>query len=213
MIVSNSETGRARAVKEIAQGNLVAFRTDTFYGLGVNPFNAVGLSKLALIKQREHKPVLVLVSEVSQVERFFNRRTKVFEALSARFWPGALTIVEEAQMSLSEELTAGTKTIGVRLPEREAVREFVSLCGGALTATSANATGKAPARTATEAANYFPSIMVLDGGEAQSNKPSSVLDISSAPPARLIREGVIKFDELRKVLRAVGSELLSNDQA
>lgn len=213
MIVSNSGLGRARAIEEIAQGNVIAFRTDTFYGLGVNPFNTAGLRKLVSLKPREHKPVLVIISDVSQVERFFSRRTKLFEALSAQFWPGALTIVEEAKWNLSEELTAGTKTIGVRLPDTEAVREFVRSCGGALTATSANATGKAPAHTAMEAANCFPSIVVLDGGEAQSREPSSVLDISAAPRARLIREGIIRFDELRKVLRAVGSELLSNDQA
>lgn len=213
MIVQNNKAGRARAIEEIARGNIVAYRTDTFYGLGVNPFNADALRKLSSLKPREQKPVLVVVSEVSQVERFFARRTKLFEALSARFWPGALTIVERARAHLSSELTASTNTIGVRLPDDEVVQEFVRLCGGALTATSANTSGETPARTAAEAARYFPSIMVLDGGEAQSDKPSSVLDISNATYARLVREGVLTFNELQKALRGVGVELLTNDQA
>ncbi len=211
MILQDTEHGRARAAEEIAQGGIVAFRTDTFYGLGVNPFNPDAVRGLISLKARERKPVLIVVSEATQVERLFERRTKLFEDLCARFWPGALTIIERAQMNLFDDLTAGTKTIGVRLPDDEDVRAFVRSCGGgALTATSANTHGAPPARTAAEASVYFPSLLILDGGAARGNEPSSVLDISRAPRVTLIREGRIKFDELQKALRDMNAELEMN---
>ncbi|MBA3319994.1 MAG: threonylcarbamoyl-AMP synthase [Pyrinomonadaceae bacterium] len=210
MIVQDTEHGRARAAEEIAKGNVVAFRTDTFYGLGANPFNQDAVRRLVSLKSRERKPVLIVISEVAQVERLFERRTKLFEDLSARFWPGALTIIERAQMNLTHDLTAGTKTIGVRLPDDEDVRDFLRSCGGALTATSANAPGAPPARTAAEAAEYFPSLLILDGVAARGEQPSSVLDISRAPRVSIIREGAVKFDELQKALRGMNAELEMN---
>ncbi len=210
MIVPDTDDGRARAAEAIAKGDIVAFRTDTFYGLSVNPFNPKAVGRLVSLKSRERKPVLIVVSAAAQVERLFERRTKLFEDLSARFWPGALTIIERAQMNLTHDLTAGTKTIGVRLPDDENVRAFVRSCGGALTATSANAPGAPPARTAAEVTEYFPSLLILDGGAAHGNEPSSVLDISRAPRVSLIREGAIKFDELQKALRGMNAELEMN---
>ena len=210
MILQDTEHGRARAAAEIAQGNVVAFRTDTFYGLGVNPFNPNAVRKLVSLKSRERKPVLIVVSETAHVEHLSERRTKLFEDLSARFWPGALTIIERARTNLTHDLTAGTETIGVRLPDDEDVRLFVRSCGGALTATSANTPGAPPARTAAEAAEYFPSLLTLDGGAARGDQPSSVLDISRAPRVTLIREGAIKFGVLQKALRVMNAELEMN---
>jgi L-threonylcarbamoyladenylate synthase len=136
----------ARAVVE--RGGVVGFRTDTFYGLGANPLDQAAVRAVNELKGREGKPVLVVISDAEHAARLVATQTEVFRQLAARFWAGALTLVAEARESVPEELTAGTGTVGVRLPADDAVREFVRACGGALTATSANRAGELPARNA-----------------------------------------------------------------
>lgn len=181
----------------IAMGGVVAFRTDTFYGLGVNPFNAAAVARLREIKGREdNKPILLLISDAAQIERLIATSSDQFKIAAREFWPGPLTIVGSAVAELPEEITAGTGTVGVRLPADESVREFVRECGGVLTATSANPAGREPARSATEVASYFASYfrgdldLIVDGGEVTATEPSTVLDVLSSPP-RIVREGAI----------------------
>ena len=116
-------------------------------------------------------------------------------------WPGPLTLIGGARPEVPVELTAGTRTIGVRLPDDENVRSLVRACGGALTATSANVSGQPPARTAKEVENYFPEgiDLIIDGGEVTATEPSTVLDLSG-PKARLIREGAISARSLGELL-------------
>lgn len=214
MISSDSEEVRRRASNIIARGGIVAFRTDTFYGLGVNPFDEQALRSLNDLKGREAKPILVIISDRAQADRFVKAKSALFEILAAHYWPGALTIVEEARQELSAELTANTKTIGVRLPDDEQVRDFVRTCGGALTATSANLAGQTPARTALEVLQTFLNKLdlVVDSGLARGGKPSTVIDISKGA-ARLIREGIVSRRELAKMLEVTGAKLEENGTA
>lgn len=200
------QNAASEAAKIVASGGVIAYLTDTFYGLGVDPFNPLAIEKVKSLKGRdERKPILVLISDLQEIDRFISERSEAFEILSAEHWPGALTIVAGASAEVPDELTAGTKTIGLRLPDDEPLREFVRACGGALTATSANPSGSSPARTALEVANYFSTDvgLIVDGGEAQSDAPSTVLDVSGAIP-RLIREGVVSREELERTLRDIG---------
>lgn len=208
MILTDSHETRARAALAIKSGGVVAFRTDTFYGLGVDPFNPGALRKLNALKGRDGKPILVLIGDEGQAARFVAARTRLFDELAARHWPGALTIVADARADLPTELTAGTGKIGVRLPDNAAAREFVRAAGGALTATSANPAGHAPARTAREVEAYFPSqiTIVVDGGEATSERPSTVVETTGGR-ARLLREGVVSREELFPTLRAIDADL------
>jgi L-threonylcarbamoyladenylate synthase len=216
LILRDGPEARRRAARLVARGGLIAFRTDTFYGLGVEPFNAGALHALNELKGREGKPILVLVSDERYAGRFLQDMSEVFHALSKRFWPGALTLVGAARAEVPELLTAGTGTIGVRLPEDEDARAIVRQCGGALTATSANPSGQPPARTAFEAAQYFARYfaryfkdtlgLILDGGESRTDRPSTVLDVSGATP-RLIREGLVTRAELEQELHRIGLKL------
>jgi L-threonylcarbamoyladenylate synthase len=206
MILKDNGQTRARAAAFVGAGGLVAFRTDTFYGLGADPFNRAALQHLLALKGREDgKPILVVISDASEVARFSAGGGKLFERISARHWPGALTLVVGARPELPGELTAGTGTIGLRLPADREVCELVRACGGALTATSANRAGEPPARTAGEVARAFPDglALIVDGGAARSQEPSTVLDVSGGE-ARLIREGAVSWRELRETIRAVG---------
>src|SRR5688572_23522353 len=203
MIISQSHENLTRVADVVARGGVIAFRTDTFYGLGADPFNADAVQKVKDLKGREgDKPILVLISDVEQLRRLIENRSTAFDKLAKQFWPGALTIIGEATGQLPSELTAATKSVGVRLPDDEGVRSLVRACGGALTATSANPSGVPPARSAADALKYFGESvdLIVDGGATPADQPSTVVDASGVE-VRLIREGVIAWDEIQLALR------------
>jgi L-threonylcarbamoyladenylate synthase len=200
MMLADDERARQVAARTIAEGGVLAFRTDTFYGLGADPFNPIALQKIYALKGREEgKPLLVIISDAALAERLVESQSKLFDAFAKRHWPGPITLVGTAREGVPEELTAGTGTIGVRLPDDERVRNFVRAMGGALTATSANPAGQAAARTAQEVASYFPKglDLIIDSGPAPGGLPSTVLDVSG-PTVRLIREGAVTKEALEE---------------
>jgi len=177
----------------IKQGGVIAFRTDTFYGLGADPFDSAAVARIRTLKGREDdKPILLLISDAREVERLIADVSEQFRELAEKFWPGPLTIVGRANRDLPEGITAGTGTVGVRLPADLTVRDLVRECGGALTATSANPAGCEPARSAEEVRNYFPEgiDLIIDGGPVTAIDPSTVIDATTSPP-RIVREGAI----------------------
>ena len=193
------------AAEVIARGGVVAFRTDTFYGLGADPFNTAAVARIRELKGREdNKPILLLVSDPEQVERVIAERSEMFSRAAVAFWPGPLTIIGVAVAELPEEITAGTGTVGVRLPADENVRTLVRECGGILTATSANPSGCEPARSAQDVVEYFPDDsprsldLILDGGEVTVTEPSTVLDATTSPP-RVVREGAIRRELIQQL--------------
>ena len=147
MILPDSQTSRERAARTIAAGGLIAFRTDTFYAIGADPLNPMAVRQIIDLKGREGKPILLLISDVSEVDRFIADQSETFKLLAGSLWPGPLTIVGKANAGLSKDLTAGTGTIGVRLPNDDGLRDLIRQCGGALTGTSANLSGAASSRT------------------------------------------------------------------
>ena len=187
----------------IARGGVIAFRTDTFYGLGANPFDETAVRRIKDLKgSEEGKPILIVISDLNQVERFIAAQSPEFVRFSQRFWPGALTLIGAACPEVPAEVTADTATIGIRLPADEEVRNLVRACGGALTATSANPAARAPSKTAQEVADYFPVgiDLIIDGGVARTDQPSTVIDVRETPP-RVIREGVVSRAQLEDALR------------
>jgi L-threonylcarbamoyladenylate synthase len=191
---------KQRAAQIVSAGGVIAFRTDTFYGLGVDPFDVSAVSKIRELKGREeNKPILLLLSEASVGDRFIADRSEAFEEVARKFWPGPLTIVGVAVANLPPEITAGTGTVGVRVPADEGVRDLVRSCGGALTATSANPSGREPARSAKEVFDYFGARvdLIIDGGEVIATEPSTVVDVTTSLP-RVIRKGAIPDDAILK---------------
>jgi len=203
MIVPNTEETREHAATLIANGGVIAFRTDTFYGLGVDPLNPDAVARLRKLKgQGDSKPILLLIGDISDLDRLIIDSSETFEVVTRKLWPGPLTVVGRAASGLPDELTAGTGTLGVRLPNDENVRALVRLCGGALTATSANLSGSPPARSAEDVEGYFQKgiDLIIDGGRVTATQPSTVLDLSHAEP-RVIREGAISREALERELR------------
>ena len=201
MIVKDNEISRIQASEIIQRGGVIAFRTDTFYGLGADPFNRAAIARIKELKGREdRKPILLLISDADEVDRFVEQ-SSFFKLIAMGKWPAPLTLIGVSRPEVPIELTAGTKSLGVRLPDDEEVRALVRGCGGALTATSANVSGQPPARTAKEVENYFPEglDLIIDGGEVTATQPSTVLDLTGPKP-RLEREGIVSRKELEDLL-------------
>lgn len=202
VIISPTTDNLSQITATIARSGVIAFRTDTFYGLGADPFNASAVQKLRELKGREDdKPILIVISNTREIDRLIPLRTKAFDDLAKSFWPGALTIIGHAAPELPNQLTAGTKTVGVRLPDDDRVRALIAGCGGALTATSANVSGQPAARTAAEVESYFGQQidLIVDGGATTSESPSTVVDATTSE-LKLVREGVIPWSEVRSAL-------------
>jgi len=183
----------------ITRGGIIAFRTDTFYGLGADPFNASAVQRIKQLKGREEqKPILIVISDCDLVARFIDNPSATFNLLVENFWPGPLTLIGTARLELPSNITAATGTVGLRLPDDDEVRELVRGCGGALTATSANPAHEPPSRTAQEVKNYFSKgiDLIVDGGPAQTTQPSTIVDATHTEP-KLIREGVIAWAAIR----------------
>lgn len=202
MIISQTVESHSRIASVIANGGVIAFRTDTFYGLGADPFNRHAVQKIKQLKGGEgDKPVLVVISDREQVGRFISQPSPAFDLLAKTFWPGPLTIIGKAAPEVPEEISAGTESIGVRLPGDDTVRMFVQACGGALTATSANPAHQDPAKTAQEVSGYFGDgiDLIVDGGPAIADQPSTVVNACGVEP-RLIRDGVISWLQIQTAI-------------
>ena len=198
MLLDDSPQTYKQAAEIIAHGGVIGFRTDTFYGLGADPLNRQAVQAIKKLKGREdRKPILIVISDFERVDRFITERSPAFEGLANQFWPGPLTLIGRATADVPDEITAGTKTVGVRLPNDDKVRALVRACGGALTATSANPTHAAPARSAQAVQDYFGDAidLIVDGGEASGDQPSTVVDATTNEP-KLIREGVIAWSSI-----------------
>ena len=200
MIRDASAESHRQVAEVISCGGIIAFRTDTLYGLGADPFDREAVRRIKQLKGREeNKPILIVISDYDQLHRFVDDISPAFELLAKHFWPGALTLIGRASANLPEEITAGSKSVGVRLPDDDRVRAIVRSCGGALTATSANPSDAAPAGTAREVRDYFDDAidLIIDDGKVESDLPSTVVDVSGAEP-RLVREGVIAWATIQE---------------
>jgi L-threonylcarbamoyladenylate synthase len=198
----DNDTTRKLAAEIVSTGGLIAFRTDTFYGLGADPLNRLAVGRINRIKGRaEGKPILLLIADISDVDPLVLSRPPLFEELSRQLWPGPLTIVLPANADLPDDVTSGTGSVGLRLPDDADVRALVHACGGRLTATSANPSGREPASSAAQVQEYFPSgiDLVIDGGPVTATAPSTVIDITCNPP-RIIREGAVSRSGLAAIL-------------
>jgi L-threonylcarbamoyladenylate synthase len=184
-------------VSLLRNGGIIAFPTDTAYGLGCDPFNEGSVNRIFTVKGRaETKPILLLVNSISMAE-FVSQPTDIFYRVANRFWPGPLTIISRAAVSLPENVTAGTKTIGIRWPVAAFATTVAARLGKPITGTSANRSGAPSAVTAEEVRGQIgDSVDVLvDGGVLPSRGGSTLLDLTVDPPA-LLREGPVTFDAL-----------------
>ena len=176
-------------------GGLVAFPTETFYGLGAAALQPAAVRRIIEVKGRpDGKPLLVLVDSTAMAERVAAEIPPRARALMARHWPGPLTLVLRARPHVPVEVTAGSGTVGVRLSAHPVARALVGALGEPVTAPSANPSGLAPPTTAAGVLAHFRGRLelVLDGGATAGGTPSTVLDVTVDPP-RVLRAGAVRL--------------------
>lgn len=205
MIHSNTADTKSidQAVKILRDGGLIAFPTETYYGLGVDPSNESALQRLFAMKERPSlKPVLVLVPSYGHIKSLAESVPNVAERLMNRFWPGPLTIVLKALPDVSHLLTGGTGTIGLRMSPHPLARLLLDVFDAPLTATSANRSGETAAVTADEVLDIFGDDidMVLDGGRTPGGDPSTLVGVSG-DTIECIREGRIPCRDITYFLQ------------
>jgi L-threonylcarbamoyladenylate synthase len=183
----------AEAAAVLRAGGLVAFPTETFYGLGAVAMEAVAARRVVAVKGRpDGKPLLVLVDSPAMVGVVAREISPRARELMARHWPGPLTLVLPARPEVPDEVTGGSGTVGVRLSPHPVACGLVRALGAPITAPSANLSGRpAPTTAAAIFADFRDRIeLVLDGGATAGGEPSTVLDVTVDPP-RVIRAGAL----------------------
>jgi L-threonylcarbamoyladenylate synthase len=204
------QTGIQRAASIIEQGGVVAFPTESFYGLGVAATNASALQRLFLLKKRDASlPMLILIASINKLPRYAASIPPEAFQLARRFWPGGLTLILEASQDLPPLLTAGTGKIGVRVSGHPVAHALTLALETPITGTSANISGEPPCTAAEQVVRLFDSQLdlILDGGATKGIHPSTVLDVTGDPPL-LIRQGIINAEEI--IASGIYREILSS---
>lgn len=193
----------AIAVGHIRAGRLVAFPTETVYGLGGDATDGEAVAAIFEAKGRPHfNPLIVHVPDMVAARRIgdFDKRT---EELASRFWPGPLTLVvkRRTDSGISELASAGLDTVAIRMPAHRGARTFLAEANRPLAAPSANRSGKVSPTTAQHVADELGDAvaLILDGGPCEVGLESTVLDMSGEAPM-LLRPGGVPLEELEEVL-------------
>ncbi|HKQ34107.1 MAG TPA: L-threonylcarbamoyladenylate synthase [Nitrospiraceae bacterium] len=196
-----------RAHRVLGESGLIALPTESFYGLAAAPFDEQALARLWRVKGRsEGKPILVLIGDESQLGPFVRRIPHAAHVLMHAFWPGPLTIVFPAAVGLSDAVTAGTGSVGIRLSAWPPLRDLLRGLGP-VTGTSANREGLPPPTTAEEVLETLGDALdlIIDAGPTPGGRPSTVIDVRG--PIRIIRDGAIERSAIVAQLAAHGLHL------
>ena len=199
-VESNIEAVSAHARKVLLQGGVIAFPTDTFYGLGVDPFNRDAVDRIFEIKGREkNKPLFLLINSREQLKTLVRDITPAHYTLMQEFWPGPLTLLFEPRSVIPENVSAGR--IGIRQPGNSMTRDLISAFGHPITAPSANLAGESPPTTAKQVEQSLGKHLdlIIDGGTCPGGEPSTLIDATETP-VRLSRPGAIPFSDIQVAL-------------
>ncbi len=191
----------ADAAAALGAGGVVVFPTESTYGIGADASSSAALARLVAVRGREPgRPILVLASDLTMVRTVAAALPPAAERLAARLWPGALTLVLPARPDVSDALTAGTGTIGVRVPGHPMARALVAGLGRPVTAPSANPPGREPARTVAEAAAYFGDRVAayVDGGRLGGG--ASTVVAVDGDRVRVVRAGLVDEATISRAL-------------
>jgi len=201
-MAENSSTERvgtsiSLAAAHLRRGGIVAFPTETYYGLAVDPDCAPAVAKLFTAKQRrENKPLLLLIDNKEQLADIVEAVPPLYVPLMKRYWPGPLTLVFPAKSHVNRQITGHTGTVGVRISPHPLARQLVQRMGKPITATSANISGLSPARSAQEVDEMLGDLVdyVVDGGQSEPGLCSTVVGIKNGRLC-LLRHGRIALSE------------------
>jgi L-threonylcarbamoyladenylate synthase len=200
LIAAADPEALSRALEVLRRGGLVAFPTDTVYGVGVSAFDPAGIEQLFTVKGRDtSKAIAVLLGDAADLPRVTAGMNPLAGRLAERFWPGPLTLVVSRHPGLPAALSP-QPTIGVRMPDHPVALELLRRAGP-LATTSANLSGQASPVTAQEVMDQLGGriALVLDGGRTPGGLASTVVDCTGSAPV-ILRQGPLSLEELLAVL-------------
>lgn len=193
----------AAAAQLLQAGELVAFPTDTVYGVGAIAWDATAVGKLYTAKLRSpDKAIPILLADAADLALVARDLPPAALRLAERFWPGPLTLVVPKAAAVPGAVTAGGDTVAVRIPDHPLARDLIRAAGAPLATTSANLSGGASPVTAEEVAAQLADriAMILDGGRCPGGVASTVVDVTRAEPV-ILRPGPVTLEDLRQALR------------
>ncbi len=199
----NKKEAILQAVKYLKNKEAIVFPTETVYGIGACIFDVRAVEKVFQIKNRPlDKPMAAHISSIEQVSLLSDGIPDLFYALAERYLPGPLSLIIPKNEVISDIVTAGFKTIGIRFPSNQICKEIIDAFGAPLAATSANISGGASPQSAFDALSDLQGLVscVIDDGITQYKQDSTVLDITGNSP-RLLRQGAISKIELESFLK------------
>jgi len=204
----------AKATDILKNGGIVAFPTETVYGLGADALNPKAIEKVFLAKGRPaDNPMIVHISRLSQLAIVAEDITSKARDLIENFWPGPLTIIFKKTSKVPDIVTGGLNTVAVRMPADKVALELIKSFGGPIAAPSANISGRPSGTTGAHISQDFGGKidMILDSGPVAVGVESTVLDITTIPPA-ILRPGAVTADQLEsvigKVIRSKNKQIL-----
>ncbi|MHA1196025.1 MAG: L-threonylcarbamoyladenylate synthase [Promethearchaeota archaeon] len=207
------------AIDYIIEGKVIAFPTNSVYGIGGDPCNIDVINRIYDIKFRDKsKGLLILVADKEEAEKvaIFN---PIAERLAEKYWPGQLTLILNKREGdfLPPELTAFRETIGIRVPENPIILKLLKLLKskgrfGGLIGTSANYSGEPPAISGDDVVNKLlsPIDLILDGGKSKSKIPTTIVDCTS-DKVKFLRIGLISEEEIREYLNLENQEEIGDN--
>jgi L-threonylcarbamoyladenylate synthase len=196
----------SRAADLLRASQLVAYPTETFYGLAADPQNPAAIDRIFIAKGRPERMALPLIGgHLAAVRLCTSDFSEAAEQLAAAFWPGALTLVLAASPALPRRLLGGGATVGIRISSHPVASALAMAFGAPIVATSANRSGQPAPLTALEVQEALGNevALILDGGRTRGGQASTVLDLTTDPP-RVVRSGAVP---LAAVERVVGRRL------
>ena len=200
-MVAPDPGGLRRAAELLRRGSVVAFPTETVYGLGADAFNARAIAEVYRLKNRPAwNPLIVHVPGVAAARELAEEWPDAAQELAARFWPGPLTLVVRRSSRLNDVGRTAAGTIAVRVPAHPVARALLDACGLPLAAPSANRSEGISPTTAQHVIQSLPEVpLVLDGGPCALGIESTVVDLTTSPP-RLLRPGAFPLRAIRAVV-------------
>ena len=202
-IVNRQSSIVNHAAALLKAGELVAFPTDTVYGVGAIVWDAAAVDKLYAAKLRAlDKAIPVLLADPADVTLVARDLPPAALRIAEHFWPGPLTLVVPRAVRVPEEVTAGGDTVAVRVPDHNLARALIRAAGAPLATTSANLSEQANPVTAQEVAAQLGEriALILDGGRCPGGVPSTILDLTQPQP-RILRPGPISLEQILGILR------------
>ncbi len=202
ILSANDTEAFGHAVRLLRAGKVIAYPTDTVYGVGASGFNERAIEQLYVVKDRPRdKAIPYLLASVESLKLVAREIPDAARVLAAKFWPGGLTLVVPASPRVPKILTAGGDTIAVRVPNHATTRALIDAVGAPLATTSANLSGAPDPSSAQEALAQLTGRipLILDAGPTRGNVPSTVVDVTTDPPT-VRRVGVIGVEEIERAL-------------